>query len=582
MLVGASGRGKTRSFIKPNIMQMNCNYVISDSKGTLILELGKMLEAHGYRIKVLNLLDMEHSNAYNPFRYIRCDADVYKLIDYLMVNINPLDLSRLDPFWDNAAKALLSAICFFLLSECNAEDQTFANVMKLLRCLKVRKDEEDFKSTLDILFEDLAEKDPEHIAVKQYQIFKSAGNGKTAQSIQISTEVLLQHFNLEEYEMLTSTDTMELDSVGTEKTALFVIVSDTDRSKNWLAGIFYCQLFDILCNYADTQTEDHRLPIHTRFILDDFVCTARIPDFDYKMAMIRSREISCIVVIQDEAQLEKEYWKAAQGIIANCDSYVFLGSSNIDSCNVAAHRLGDPDISGSDIRRMDYGDCVVISGNEGGIFEKFNLKLHPRYSMIADGSLEAVYDLKGKHCLARKPKPVQKTSHGSAVTTKSTMFDSTEEKYLYSILIRISNISVFPHQHLRDLFVTGDTAHSMKLSYMHCEFVLRNSEQKVLLGIEVDGMQHSSDPEQFANDRLKDQFFAGNGLPLLRFEAVTVRNNIKEVIQKVLSVVSEQAAIPHELQGDLESYREWLIGQWKPQEVFKPFPQPESASESAS
>lgn len=431
-LVGASGRGKTRNFIMPNIMQMNSNFVISDPKGTLVLKLGDMLEAHGYKVKVLNLLDMEKSNSYNPFKYITCAADVYKLIDYLIANVNPNGLKSIDPFWDNASKALLSAICFYLYYECRAEDRTFGNVMKLLRCLEVRENHEDYESTLDVMFSTLKELDPEHIAVKQYQVFKSAA-GKTAKSIQISTEVWLQHFNLDEYDALTSTDDIDLESIGKEKTALFVIVSDTDRSKNWLAGIFYCQLFDVLCNYADTKTPDHRLPIHVRFILDDFACTAKIPDFDYKLAMIRSREISCIVAIQDEAQLEKEYWKAAQGVISNCDTYIFLGSTNIDSCNIAARRLGNPEITGTDIRCMDYGECVVICGNEGGIYEKFDLKSHPRYSMIADKSSSEYYALAQKHRLEIKKRKVKSCAKGNTVLLKERLFDSKEEEYLYAI-----------------------------------------------------------------------------------------------------------------------------------------------------
>lgn len=557
LLVGASGRGKTRNFIKPNIMQMNSNYVISDPKGTLVLELGNMLESHGYKVKVLNLLDMEHSNSYNPFKYIRCEADVYKLIDYLMANINPAGLRSLDPFWDNAAKALLSAICFFLTSECNEEDQNFSSVMKLLRCHSVNEDRAEYESTLDVLFRSLEEKDPENIAVKQYQVFKSAGPGKTAQSIQISTEVLLQYFNLSEYEMLTSTDNIDLDSIGTEKTALFVIVSDTDRSKNWLAGIFYCQLFDVLCHYADTQTPNHRLPFHVRFILDDFVCTARIPDFDYKMAMIRSREISAIVVIQDETQLEKEYWKAANGIIANCDSYVFLGSSNIDSCDTAARRLGDPDVSGSDIRKMKYDECVVICGNEGGIYKKFDIKTHPRYSLIADNPSAGYYPLSEKHYLKSKPQVKRMSSTNGAVSIKTSMFDSKEEAYLYSILCRISNLVVYPHQHLRDIFQSYDTKFFKKLSYMHCDFVIRNVNYQPLVGVEIDGMQHGNDPDQMANDGIKDNFFAMNDMPLLRFKAADIRCNIHDVLSRIMDVISELDPNAHELGGSIPSYGEW-------------------------
>ena len=556
-LVGASGRGKTRNFIKPNIMQMNSSYVISDPKGTLLPELGNMLEAHGYKIKVLNLLDMEHSDAYNPFNYVRTDDDVYKLIKYIMVNLNAGSFWRHgDTFWDDAAKALLSAICFYLFHECRPEDRTFANVMALMRCLEVREEHDEYESTLDIMFRTLKELDPEHIAVKQYQVFKSAA-GRTAKSIQITAEVLLQYFNLDEYEMLTSSDNIDLPSIGTEKTALFVTVSDTDRSKNWLAGIFYCQLFDELCYYADAKTLDHRLPVHVRFIMDDFVCTAKIPDFDYKMAMIRSREISCVVVIQDEAQLVKEYGLAAQGIVSNCDSYVFLGSSNIDSCDIVAHRLGDPEITGSDIRRMDYSECVLICGNEGGIFKKYNLKNHPRYSMISDGSTENRYDLYGKHRLERKKKPERGSKPSNAVILKENLFDSREEEYLYGILCQIDNIYIYPHQHLRDVFRTGDRKYSVKLAFMHCDFVIRDDKDNVLFAIEVDGTQHVTDPEQMANDSIKNNFFAMNKIPLLRFSAASIRNNITPVISEILMTVYRSDDKEHKMEMYPESFDDW-------------------------
>ena len=560
-LVGASGRGKTRGFIKPNIMQMNSSYVISDPKGTLVLELGNMLETHGYKVKVLNLLDMEHSNTYNPFNYIRTDDDVYKLIKYIMANVNPgYFLRGGDRFWDDAATTLLSAICFYLHHECRPEDRTFANVMKLMRCLEVREGFREYESTLDIMFRTLEELDPEHIAVKQYQVFKS-GADKTEQSIQITAEVLLQYFNLDEYEMLTSSDNISLASVGTEKTALFVTVSDTDRSKNWLAGVFYCQLFDELCHYADTRTVDHRLPVHVRFILDDFVCTAKIPEFDYKMAMIRSREISCIVAIQDEAQLIKEYGLAAQGIIANCDSYVFLGSSNIDSCDIVAHRLGDPDITGADIRRMGYNECVLICGNEGGIFKKYNLKNHPRYPLISDGSTENRYDLYGKHRIARKPKEERYRRRSDTVTLKESLFDSREEEYLYSVLCQISNLYIYPHQQLRDIFQTDDKKFSIKLSFMHCDFVIRDDKDKVMFAIEVDGEQHTTDKDQLANDKIKDNFFAMNGIPLLRFTTFDVRNNVPSVITEIIKTAEKADNKEHKIELYPTSFDVWYMDQ---------------------
>jgi len=380
MVVGASGRGKTRNVIEPNLMQMNSNYVISDPKGVLIEKYGIMLLENGYKLKMLNLVDMQHSDCYNPFQYLKSQSDVFKLVDFLMANINSDNCHHADPFWNNAVKSLLSAVIFYLREECNPEDQNFTNVMKLLRYTDASEGNGDYSSVLDILFEQLEKKYPGHVGTKQYAIFKSAGEGRTAKSILISTEVYLQHFNLEEYRKLTSIDTLCLEEVVSENTkdkfALFVIISDTDRSKNWLAGLFYSQLFDLLC-------EKEQRKNHIRFILDDFVCTGKIPDFDYKMAMIRSRNLSCMIVIQDEAQLEKEYEKAAKGIITNCDSYIFLGASNIEACNDVSKRLARKRITGAYIRNMGIGFCVVICGNKGGIYKKYCLEHHPQYKKNA-------------------------------------------------------------------------------------------------------------------------------------------------------------------------------------------------------
>lgn len=275
------------------------------------------------------------------------------------------------------------------------------------------------------------------------------------------------------------------------------------------------------------------------------------------MAMIRSREISCIVVIQDEAQLEKEYGKAAQGIIANCDSYVFLGSSNIDSCNAAARRLGEPNISGRDIRKMNYNECVVISGNEGGVYKKFDIRTHPRYPLIADSPSAGYYPLSKKHYLKSKERARRTQRPSEAVCIKPCMFDSREEEYLYAILCRISNLIIYPHQHLRDIFQSGDSSYSKKLSLMHCDFIIRNNDYRPLAGIEIDGAQHYSDPEQMVNDRIKDHFFAMNSLPLLRFLASDIRYKIDDVIQRILETVVRMDQKHYEISGSIISFQEW-------------------------
>lgn len=547
MLVGASGRGKTRHFLKPNIMQLNSNYVISDPKGALIHELGTLLEENGYTIKVLNLVDLKHSNTYNPFYYLKDASDVYKMLDYLIANLTPTNSLKSDPFWDESAKALLSAICFYLLYECNPEDRNFSNVIKLLSCEDASEAYENPKSTLDILFDDLAEKDPNHIAVKQYAIYKSVGHGKTAQSILITASVYMQYFNLVEYAALTSTNTIDMESLSTQKMALFVIISDTDRSKNWLAGLFYSQLFDLLCNQENKR--------HIRFILDDFVCTGRIPDFDYKMAMIRSRNLSCIVVIQDEAQLEKEYGQAAKGIISNCDSYVFLGSTNIESCTQAAKRLGIDNITAHHIRRLSYDKCVVVCGNEGGIYPKYELKKHPHYDKIAEDRYSPFYysfENKLKIPQQQQMQFLNRQRRMALIEVKGGLFDSKEEKDLYMLLLQLPNISIGIHQHLRDIFVSEETAYSKKLAMMHCDFVLRDEKQAVVLAIEVDGNQHLYDSTQFANDRLKDSFFESCRIPLLRIPAADIRNQPNEVFALISQKLIDQLQSKNDLNDEDE------------------------------
>ncbi len=548
-LIGASGRGKTRHFIKPNIMQMNCNYVISDPKGTLVLELGTMLEKNGYKIKVLNLVDMAHSDRYNPFCYVKKDSDIYTMIEFLMINVHAA--STKDPFWDEAAKMLISAICFYLYKECRPSERTFANVLKMLRAASGT---EGYTSPLDVMFEDLEAKDPEHIAVKQYKAFKHSSD-RTALSILVVADSYLQRFNLAEYDDLTRTDTLDLEKLSTEKTAFFLITSDTSSSNDWLAGLFYSQLFDILCS----RKNEH----HIRFFLDDFACTGRIPDFERKMSMIRSRNLSCVIALQDEAQLVLAYGLAAKEIISNCDTYVFLGATNIDSCNDAAKRLCDSRITGADIRRMKKSDCVVVYGAKGGIYRKYDLTKHPRYAEIADDESSPLrYNLEAKHCVPEQNADRdQDRAHrrrlensSGPVWLKDSLFDSFEEKYLYGILTQISDLFIWPHQHLRDIFVTEKKEFSKKLTNMHCDFVVRDKEMKVLFGIEIDGSQHNTDLDQIANDKLKDSFFSENKVPLLRFTAETVREDAEEIVSKVIEAATRLDCLERTFTGTIPNY----------------------------
>lgn len=543
ILVGASGRGKSRNVIKPNIMQLNSNYIISDPKGVLIRETGTMLRKHGYKVKVLNLIDMFHSNRYNPFHYIKTDSDIYKLIEFLMENIDK-SASHTDPFWPNAAKSLLASLCFYLHYEVPEEYRTFANIFRLLSLIHV-PDESDYSPSepdlLDELMGSLEEKDPEHIAVKQYSIFNSAA-GRTRSSILLSAIVYLQHFALAEYENLTSSDEMEFENVTSEKTAIFVITADTDRSKNWLAGLFYSQLFDILCNQEN--------PIHTRFILDDFICTGKIPAFDDKIAMIRSRNLSCIIVIQDEMQLECEYGKAAHTIITNCDSYVFLGSSDIDSCDIVARRLAEKKISGSYLRKIDSNKCVVIKGNQGGIFKKYNLYQHKRYRELSEVKNDKnYYDIELHHnvnsSVALNIKDILNNLYVSKdvaeVTRKYLLWDSSEEEKLYQALTKLPDITVFPHQHLRDVFKSENKATSKRLAMMHCDFILRDLAGYVLMGIEIDGNWHIEDKKQQERDSFKNDLFKDHFIPLLRISAYDIRTNLSSSMKQITEELNESS-----------------------------------------
>ena len=307
LVAGGSGSGKSRFVVKPNILQANSSFVITDPKGELLEATGTFLEQQGYKIKVFNLSQMEHSCSYNPFHYIRDEAGVLTMINALIQNTTPPESTKGDPFWEKAETALLEAICFYLYYECKEEDRNFTNVMKLLRCLEVREGQEDYDSTLDIMFKMLKEKDPENIAVRQYAVFKSAGGGKTAQSIMISCQTRLQVFNLKVIHNLTGTDNIDLLSVGKEKTALFCITPVQDKTFNFLVALLYTQLFETLYSYAETHCEGRRLPHHVRFLLDEFANIGTIPEFEMKLATIRSYEMSCTIIIQNLAQLKTMY-----------------------------------------------------------------------------------------------------------------------------------------------------------------------------------------------------------------------------------------------------------------------------------
>lgn len=512
-----------------------------------------MLEENGYRIKVVNLIDLNHSDTYNPLSYIRDELDVLKLVDSLFSNVRPGWDSAPDPFWGATASNLVSAIILFVMTEFAPEERTLGQVLKLLQMHKITEYDSDEKSDLDLIFDILEKKKPDHIAVRMFKQFKSASE-RTACSILIDSETYLQWFNFAAYNKLTLSDQLDLTNISREKTALFVITSDQDRTKNWLAGILYSQLLEILCNQDN--------PIHVRFILDDFACTCKIPGFDDKIAMIRSRNLSAMIAIQDEAQLKKEYGVAAQGIISNCDSYIFLGATNIDSCEIAAHRLSQKGITGAYVRKMDTANCLVISGNKGGIFTKYPIEKHPRYTEIAEEKLsDRRYDLHGNHCILvnETATSIEKTVDVCCPDfgVRDNFFDSKEEAYLSHILKLIVNLEVHVHQHLRDIFTTKNVKLSKKFSAMHCDFVIRDQEHRVLFGIELDGCQHLTDDRQQANDLLKNAVFSSANIPLLRISAYDVKNNIDNVISRILHTASMFQGATESPSHYIPSYYEW-------------------------
>ena len=307
LCIGGSGTGKSRFFLKPNALQANCSYVITDPSGELLETLGKPLKELGYEIRVFNLVQMEHSNCYNPFHYIRNEEGVLVMINALIKNTTPKDSHSNDPFWEKAETALLQACCFYLVSECTKEDQNFANVMKLLRCASAVEGQENVDSALDILFKDLEAKDSEHIACQCYRIFKSAGGGKTAQSILISCQTRLQTFNLTDIKNLTNIDNIHLGDIGDKPVALFCITPAADTTFNYLIALLYTQLFETLYFHAENHCKGKRLTHHVRFLMDEFANIATIPDFSQKLATMRKYEISCTIIIQALSPLKSMY-----------------------------------------------------------------------------------------------------------------------------------------------------------------------------------------------------------------------------------------------------------------------------------
>ena len=323
VVLGGSGSGKTRFFVKPNLMQLHSSYVLTDPKGTVLIECGKLLQRAGYRIKVLNTINFRKSMHYNPFVYIRSEKDVLKVVNTLIVNTKGEGEKSAEDFWVKAERLLYCALIGYIWYEAPAEEMNFTTLLELINASEAREDDEEYQSPVDLLFADLEERSPDHFAVKQYKKYKLAA-GKTAKSILISCGARLAPFDIEELRELMSYDELELDTLGDRKTALFLIMSDTDDTFNFVIAILQSQLFNLLCDKADDEYNG-KLPIHVRFLLDEFANIGQIPRFDKLIATIRSREMSASIILQSQSQLKAIYKDAAEIILDNADSTLFLG-----------------------------------------------------------------------------------------------------------------------------------------------------------------------------------------------------------------------------------------------------------------
>ena len=369
IVIGGSGSGKTRYYVKPNLMQMpeKVSYVVTDPKGTIVVECGKMLVKAGYQLKVLNTINFAKSMHYNPFHYIRTEKDILKLVNTIIANTKGDGEKSSEDFWVKAERLLYCALIGFIYYEAPEEEQNFSTLLEFLNASEAREDDEEFQNAVDLMFEDLEAEDPEHFAVRQYKKYKLAA-GKTAKSILISCGARLAPFDIAELREIMSYDEMELDKLGDRRTAMFVIISDTDDTFNFVVAIMYTQLFNLLCDKAD-DVYNGRLPYHVRLLLDEFANIGQIPKFDKLIATIRSREISASIILQSQSQLKTIYKDAAETILGNCDTMLFLGGKESSTLKEISETLGKETIdlyNTSDTRGQgrSYGTNYQKTGKE--------------------------------------------------------------------------------------------------------------------------------------------------------------------------------------------------------------------------
>ena len=418
LVVGGSGSGKTRFWLKPNLLQCHSSYVVTDPKGTIVVECGNALLKNGYKVRILNTINFKKSMHYNPFAYVHSEKDILKLVTTLMTNTKG-EGSGGDPFWEKSERLLLTALIAYLHYEAPVEEQNFATLLEMLNTMQVLEDDEEYQNPVDLLFEELAKKKPNSFAGRQYKLYKLAA-GKTAKSILISCGARLAPFDIQELRDLTMYDELQLDTLGDKKTALFLIMSDTDSTFNFLISMVYTQLFNLLCDKAD-DVYGGKLPIHVRCLIDECANIGQIPNLEKLVATIRSREISACLVLQARSQLKAIYKDNADTIVGNMDSQIFLGGSEpgtlkdlseilgketIDSFNTSDTRgnspsygtsfqkLGHELLSRDELAVLDGGKCILqLRGVRPFLSDKYDLTQHPNYKLTSDYDSKNTFDI---------------------------------------------------------------------------------------------------------------------------------------------------------------------------------------------
>ena len=430
LVIGGSGSGKTRFFAKPNIMQLHSSYVITDPKGSLICEVGQLLQRAKYRIKVLNTINFSKSMHYNPFAYLRSEKDILKLVKTIIVNTKGEGAQSAEDFWVKSERLFYSALIGYIFYEAPEEEKNFITMLDMINASEAKEDDSEFQSPVDLMFARLEEKDPEHFAVRQYKKFLLSA-GKTRASILVSCGARLAPFDIRELRELMEYDEMELDTLGDRKTAMFLIMSDTDSTFNFVIAILQAQLFNLLCDKAD-DVYGGRLPVHVRCILDEFANIGQIPQFDKLIATIRSREISASIILQSQSQLKAIYRDNADTIVGNCDTMLFLGGKEkttlkeiseilgketIDSFNTSENRgkeishglnyqkLGKELMTQDEIATMDGGMCILqVRGIRPFFSKKYDITKHPNYKYLSDADKKNAFDVERYIRTQRKKK----------------------------------------------------------------------------------------------------------------------------------------------------------------------------------